>query len=59
MGKSDDAKMAKLVRKLSQQAGQAKGVQRRKYDDTLRPETDVEGDLERKAFFKEMKKREF
>jgi hypothetical protein len=59
MGKSDDAQMAKLVKKLSQQAQQKpKKNLRRLGDPTLPPETTDE-DMERQDFFKEMKKREF
>ncbi|HYK11179.1 MAG TPA: hypothetical protein VEV39_10290 [Gemmatimonadales bacterium] len=59
MGKSDDAQMAKLVKKLSQQAQQKpKKNLKRQGDPTLPPET-TDADLERQDFFKEMKKREF
>jgi hypothetical protein len=57
MGKSDEAKMQKLIRKLSAKAGQPKADKRRRYDDTLQP--DDETAIERKEFFSEMKKREF
>ncbi len=59
MSKSDEQRMAALIRKNAAKAAKAKTQTRRQYDSTLRPETDVEGDLERKAFFSEMKKREF
>lgn len=57
MSKSDEAKLAKLVKKLSSQSAKKKPNRRRQYDDTLRPE--VEEDTERRDFFSEMKKREF
>ncbi len=59
MAKGDEQRMAKLIRKLAAKAEQAKAKPRNKYDSTLRPETDVEGDLDRRDFFQEMKKREF
>jgi hypothetical protein len=57
MAKQDEAKLAKLIRKL--QANTEKKVvdKRRKYDPTLQP--DDESAIERKEFFSEMKKREF
>lgn len=59
MGKSDEERMAKLIRKLSAQAGQKpKKNPRRQYDPTLPPET-TDADVERQDFFKEMKRREF
>jgi len=57
MSKSDDQKLAALVRKNAAKAAKAKQPTRRQYDDTLSPE--VEDDLERRKFFSEMKKREF
>jgi hypothetical protein len=57
VSKSDEQKMAKLVRKLSAKAAQQKPAARRKYDDTLVSELD--DNTERRAFFSEMKKREF
>ncbi|HEV8265952.1 MAG TPA: hypothetical protein VGQ06_13465 [Gemmatimonadales bacterium] len=57
MSKSDDERMAKLIRKNAAKAQKAKPKPRR-YDTTLPPET-TEDDLERRDFFKEMKKREF
>lgn len=57
MAKQDEAKMQKLIRKLSAQAGTKKVDKRRKYDPTLQP--DDESAIERKDFFAEMKKREF
>jgi hypothetical protein len=58
MSKSDDEKLAKLIRKTTAKAAKAKPKARRKYDTTLPPET-TDDDLERRDFFSEMKKREF
>jgi hypothetical protein len=58
MSKSDDAKMAKLIRKNAAKAAKAKPKARRQYDPTLPAETTDE-DIERRDFFSEMKKREF
>jgi len=55
--KSDDAKLAALVRKLAAKAAKPKATKRRQYDDTLSPEQDE--DTERRDFFAQMKKREF
>ncbi len=57
MSKSDDQKLAALVKKNAAKAAKAKQPKRRRYDTTLAPE--VEEDLERRKFFSEMKKREF
>ena len=57
MAKSDEAKMAKLIRKLSAKVDSKKVDKRRKYEPTLQP--DDESAIERKEFFSEMKKREF
>lgn len=58
MAKQDEAKLQKLIRKLSAKAGQPKADKRRRqYDDTLQP--DDESAIERKGFFSDMKKREF
>ena len=56
--KSEEQKMAKLVKKLANKASQAKPKERRRYDTTLPPEGS-DDDIERRDFFKEMKKREF
>jgi hypothetical protein len=58
-GKSDDAKMAKLIRQNMAKAEQKKPKDKRRqqYDPTLGQ--DVDDDPERRAFFSEMKKREF
>jgi hypothetical protein len=59
MSKSADDKMAALIRKTANKVANKKKQSRRKYDSTLPPETDPENDEERRAFFAEMKKREF
>jgi hypothetical protein len=56
--KSDEQKLAALVRKNAAKAAKAKPKAHKKYDHTLPPETTDE-DLERRDFFSEMKKREF
>lgn len=58
MAKSDEQKFAALVKKNAAKAA-AKGQKRdrRRYDETLPPET--EEDTDRRDFFSEMKKREF
>lgn len=58
MSKSDDEKLAKLIRKTSAKAAKAKPKARRQYDPTLPAET-TDDDIERRDFFSEMKKREF
>ncbi len=58
MSKSDDEKLAKLVRKNAAKAAQVKKTVQRRYDTTLPPET-TDDDIERRDFFSEMKKREF
>ncbi len=58
MSKSDDAKLAALVRKNAAKAARAKRKVKRQYDNTLPPET-TDDDLDRRDFFSEMKKREF
>ncbi len=57
MSKSDDRKLAALVKKNAAKAAKSKKKVRRQYDDTLRPET--EDDTELRSVFSEMKKREF
>ena len=57
MGKSDEQKLAKLIRKNIAKAEGAKPKARQKYDPTLPPQ--VEEDLELRTFFSDMKKREF
>ena len=56
--KSDEQKLAALVRKTAAKAAKAKRTVQRKYDTTLPPET-TDADIERRDFFAEMKKREF
>ncbi|MGH7605934.1 MAG: hypothetical protein ACREME_01225 [Gemmatimonadales bacterium] len=58
MSKSEDERMAKLIRKNVAKVEKAKPKARRRYDTTLPPETS-DDDIERRDFFKEMKKREF
>ena len=58
MSKTDDEKLAKLIKKNMAKAAQAKPKARRRYDTTLPPET-TDDDIERRDFFSEMKKREF
>src|SRR5215510_14741453 len=58
MSKSEDERLAKLIRKNVAKAEAAKKKVQRNYDSTLRSETTDE-DLERRDFFSEMKKREF
>lgn len=57
MSKSDEKKLAALVRKNAAKAAKPKAKRRRQYDATLPPETDE--DSERRDFFSQMKKREF
>lgn len=53
----DPKKLAALIKKNSEKAVKTRAQIRRQYDDTLRPEPEDDG--ERRAFFAEMKKREF
>jgi hypothetical protein len=57
-GKTDEQRLAALVRKNAAKAARTKRKVQRRYDSTLPPET-TEEDLERRDFFSEMKKREF
>src|SRR5207302_10370580 len=57
VSKTDDEKLAALVRKNAAKAAKPKAKRRRTYDATLQPETDA--DTERRDFFSEMKKRDF
>ncbi len=60
MSKSDDAKMAKLIRKnvaKAEKKAAARGDARRVFDATLQREGP--GDSDHRALFAEMKKREF
>lgn len=58
MSKTDDEKLAKLIKKNMAKAAKAKPKARRRYDTTLPPDVTDE-DIERRDFFAEMKKREF
>ena len=57
MSKSDEEKMAALVRKNAAKAAKAKEKTRGQFDDTLPKEQEENTDL--RDFFSEMKKREF
>ena len=61
MSKSDERTLLALVKKNSERAAKAKPKPKPTYDDTLPPPSVDQGDedAERKAFFSEMKKREF
>jgi hypothetical protein len=56
--KSDEQKLAALIKKNVAKAEAAKQKVKRNYDSTLRSDTTDE-DIERRDFFSEMKKREF
>lgn len=56
--KSDEQKLAALIKKNVAKAAAAKQKVKRNYDSTLKSET-TDQDLERRDFFSEMKKREF
>jgi hypothetical protein len=56
--KSEEERMAALVRKNAAKAAKAKRTAERRYDPTLPPDT-TDADIERRDFFSEMKKREF
>ena len=58
MSKADDRKMAALVKKLSAKTEKKVADKRRRYDPTLKSDI-ADDDSERRAFFSEMKKREF
>ena len=58
MSKSEEERLAKLIRKNVAKVEAAKKKVQRNYDNTLRSDTTDE-DLERQDFFSEMKKREF
>lgn len=57
MSRSDDRKLEALVKKNAAKVAKAKPKTRRKYDDTLRQETEEDGDS--RSLFSEMRKREF
>ena len=56
MSKSEEKKMAALVKKNAAKAAKPKAKLRQQYDTTLQ---DLDDDTERRNFFTEMKKREF
>ena len=58
MSKSDEQKLAALVRKNAAKAAKAKRKVQRQYDSTL-PHDTTDEDLERRDFFSDMKKRDF
>lgn len=58
MSKSDEQKMAALVRKNAARAAEARRKRERQHDRTL-PNDTTEEDLARHEFFAEMKKRDF
>lgn len=58
MSTSDERRLAALVKKNAAKAAKSRPKARRRYDDTLPPDPNPD-DLERQAFFSEMKKREF
>lgn len=56
----DPKKLAALAKKNAAKAAEAKEkAKKRRFDDTLPPETEDTGDAERQRFFKEMRRREF
>lgn len=57
MSKSDEQKLAALVRKTAAKVANQKPKAQRRHDPTLPAES--EDDVERRRFFSEMKKREF
>lgn len=58
MSKTEDERLAKLIRKNVAKASAAKKKVQQNYDSTLKSQT-TDDDLERRDFFSEMKKREF
>jgi hypothetical protein len=58
MSKTDDERMAKLIKKNIAKAEKQKPKARKRYDPTL-PPAPTDEDIERRDFFSEMKKREF
>ncbi|HEX9580257.1 MAG TPA: hypothetical protein VF970_04050 [Gemmatimonadales bacterium] len=57
MSRSDDKKLAALVKKTAAKVANAKPKNRQRYDETLPPEKEDDGDS--RMLFSEMKKREF
>lgn len=59
-GTMDEKQLQKLIRKnVAKAEKMSKARDGRKFDDTLPPPQDEDVDVERTAFFKEMKRREF
>src|SRR5687767_14163674 len=59
-GPMDEKQLQKLIKKNAAAAAKlAKARDGRKFDKTLQPPQDADADVERTAFFKEMKRREF
>ncbi|MGH7752928.1 MAG: hypothetical protein ACREN5_08940 [Gemmatimonadales bacterium] len=56
MSKSEEKKLAALVKKNAAKAAKPKARLRRQYDTTLQ---ELDDDTERRNFFSEMQKREF
>jgi hypothetical protein len=59
MSKSDEQKLAAMVRKNAAKVAKAKKKAQRRHDKTLPPEPDDEDESESRTLFSEMKKREF
>ena len=59
MSKSDERKLAALVKKNAAKVAKTKRKPDRKYDKTLMSDDSTDEDLDRRDFFSEMKKREF
>jgi hypothetical protein len=57
MSKSDERKLAALVKKTAAKVANAKPKNQHRHDPTLPSE--AEEDIDRRRFFSEMKKREF
>ena len=57
MTKADDQRLAALAKKNAAKVVKEKKKDRRRFDDTLRDET--EEDMDAQRFFSEMKRREF
>jgi len=58
MSKTEDERLAKLIKKNIAKAEKQKPKARKRYDPTL-PPAPTDEDIERRDFFSEMKKREF
>ncbi|HXV87218.1 MAG TPA: hypothetical protein VD793_10985 [Gemmatimonadales bacterium] len=57
MSRSDDKKLAALIKKTAAKVANTKPKNRQRYDETLPPEKEEDGDAQ--ALFSEMKKRDF